>query len=204
MTSPGAQEPADRAPSGPRNGSPEEPSDGELVGRVLSGEQEAYSTLVRRHQAELFRYARNLRIDHDTAADLVQDALVTAYTRLAQCSDPERFRFWLFRILRNRCLDWLRDIRRRSVDVDDVTLVARGTPQEAASGAELRQTLAEALDSLSTDLREAFLMKHHEGRSYQEMAEISEASVSAMKMRVLRARESLRHALIESGIEVPR
>lgn len=180
-----------------------EPSDGDLVARVLDGEREAYSLLVRRHQAELFRYARNLRIDHDSASDLVQDALVTAYTRLDQCTDPERFRFWLFRILRNRCLDWLRDIRRRSVDVEEVTLVARGTPHDSASGSELRQTLGAALDTLSPDLREAFLMKHHEGRSYQEMAELAEVSVSAMKMRVLRARESLREALVESGIEAP-
>lgn len=177
------------------------PNDGQLVARVLAGEREAYSTLVRRHQAELYRYARNLRIDHDAASDLVQDALVTAYTRLVQCADPSRFRFWLFRIHRNRCLDWLRDIRRRSVDVDDVTLVADGTPADDATGAELRRTIGDALDSLSDDLREAFLMKHHEGRSYQEMSELSDASVSAMKMRVLRARESLRQALLDSGVE---
>ena len=178
-----------------------ESSDGELVTRVLAGERDAFSALVMRHQAELYRYACNLRIDHDAASDLVQDAFVTAYTRLAQCTDPERFRFWIFRILRNRCLDWLRDIRRRSVAVEDVTLVARGTPHDETSGSELRETLTGALDTLSPDLREAFLMKHHEGRSYQEMAEIAEASVSAMKMRVLRARESLRQTLIESGIE---
>jgi len=174
-----------------------------LVARVLAGEQEVFSTLVRRHQAELYRYARNLRIDHDSASDLVQDAFVTAYTRLAQCSDPARFRFWLFRILRNRCLDWLRDIRRRSVGLDDVTLVARGTPNDSASGSELRETLDRCMNELSSDLREAFLMKHHEGRSYQEMAELADASVSAMKMRVHRAREALRDALLEAGVELP-
>ena len=176
-------------------------ADAALVAQVLDGDREAFSFLVRRHQDELYRYARNLRIDHDTASDLVQDAFVTAFTRLGQCSDPARFRFWLFRILRNRCLDFLRDIRRRSVSLDDVTLVARGTPGDAASGSELRATIERALDSLSADLREAFLMKHHEGRSYQEMAELAEASVPAMKMRVHRARESLRDALVQAGVE---
>ena len=176
-------------------------ADAFLVAQVLNGDREAFSFLVRRHQDELYRYARNLRIDHDAASDLVQDAFVTAYSRLRQCSDPARFRFWLFRILRNRCLDFLRDIRRRSVSLDDVTLVARGTPGDAAAGSELRETIQHALDGLSTELREAFLMKHHEGRSYQEMAELAEASVPAMKMRVHRARESLREALIEAGVE---
>lgn len=178
-----------------------EPGDAVLVQRVLGGDRDAFAPLVQRHQAELYRYARNLRIDHDAASDLVQDAFVTAYTRLAQCSDAERFRFWLFRILRNRCLDWLRDIRRRSVGLDDVTLVAEGTPHDAASTAELGESLQAALATLSDDLREAFLLKHHEGRSYQEMAELADASVSAMKMRVHRAREALRDTLIQAGLE---
>ena len=176
-------------------------ADAALVAQVLEGDREAFSFLVRRHQDELYRYARNLRLDHDAASDLVQEAFVTAYTRLRQCSDPARFRFWLFRILRNRCLDFLRDIRRRSVSLDDVTLVSRGTPGDAAATSELRQTIDQALATLSTELREAFLMKHHEGRSYQEMAELAEASVPAMKMRVHRARETLREALIQAGVE---
>lgn len=177
------------------------PSDGELVRRVLAGDSDAFEPLVRRHQEELYRYARNLRIDHDVASDMVQDAFVTAYTRIEQCADPDRFRYWLFRILRNRCLDWLRDVRRRSVALDDVTLEAGGrSPHESASGAELRHSIEHALDTLTIDLREAFLMKHHEGRSYQEMAELADASVSAMKMRVHRAREALREALSDAGV----
>lgn len=180
-----------------------DPSDGVFVERVLRGDRDAFAELVRRHQEELYHHARNLRIDHDAACDLVQESFVTAFTRLAQCTDPERFRFWLFRILRNRCIDYLRDIRRRAVPLDDVTLVAHGTPGDAAAGSELRRTIEAALDSLSSDLREAFLMKHHEGRSYQEMAEITEASVPAMKMRVHRAREALRDALVQAGVELP-
>lgn len=167
-----------------------------LVERVLGGERDAFSSLVRRHQDELHRYARNIGIDGDAAADLVQDAFVTAYLRLAQCSEPARFRFWLLRILRNRCLDWLRDVRRNAVPIDDVVLAdATAGPHETTEDAELGRRLGAALSSLPDDLRDAFLMKHHEGRSYQEMARIADASVSAMKMRVHRAREALRSAL---------
>ncbi len=178
-------------------------SDAEVIARVLGGERDAYEQLVRRHQQELYQHARTLRIDHDAACDIVQESFVTAYTRLAQCVDAERFRFWLLRILRNRCLDYLRDIRRRSVGLDDVTLVARGTPGDALADVELRETLTRALDSLTVDLRDAFLMKHHEGRSYQEMAELAGSSVPAMKMRVHRAREALRDMLLQAGVELP-
>lgn len=178
-------------------------NDGVFVARVLAGDHNAFEQLVRRHQDELYHHARTLRIDHDAASDIVQESFVAAYTRLAQCSEPDRFRFWVLRILRNRCLDYLRDIRRRSVGLDDVTLVARGTPGDAVAGSELRDTIERALDTLSPDLREAFLMKHHEGRSYQEMAVLADASVPAMKMRVHRARETLRETLLQAGVELP-
>lgn len=178
-------------------------TDGAIVARVLRGDQEAFGLLVRRHQDELYHHARTLRIDHDAASDIVQESFVAAYTRLSQCADPERFRFWVLRILRNRCLDYLRDIRRRSVGLDDVTLVARGTPADSHAGAELRETIERALDTLSGDLRDAFLMKHHEGRSYQEMADLADASIPAMKMRVHRAREALRETLLQAGVELP-
>lgn len=188
------------AGTAPRSGA-RELEDGPLVRRVLAGHREDFSQLVRRHQDELYRYARGMRIEHDPACDLVQEAFVTAYGRLDQCRDPDRFRYWLFRILRNACLDWLKNIRRRSVALDDVTLESeRDTPHASAHRLELRETIAAALDTLSDDLREAFLMKHHEGRSYDEMARLTNASVSAMKMRVHRAREALRDQLLGAGV----
>ncbi|MEX0892318.1 MAG: RNA polymerase sigma factor [Gemmatimonadota bacterium] len=175
------------------------PADGELVRRVLAGDRESYSTLVRRHQEALYRFVRGMRIDPDVAADLVQDGFVRGYTRLAECRDPERFRVWLFRIVRNLCLDHLKNIRRRTTPLDDVQLVdERPAPGEELERRELGQGIQAALDALTDELREAFLMKHREERSYQEMAELTGASVSAMKMRVLRAREALRDALADT------
>lgn len=174
-----------------------------LVRLVLDGSAADFAHLVRRHQAELYRYARGMRIDHDAASDLVQDAFVTAYTRLERCREPARFRYWIFRILRNRCLDWLKNIRRQSVDLDDVPLSddgERASPESAAQRLELREALTSALDELGDEMREAFLLKHHEGMSYDEIAAIAGASVSAVKMRVHRAREALRGRLLAAGV----
>lgn len=174
------------------------PTDGDLVRRVLAGDRESYSTLVRRHQAALHRFVRGMRIGADTAADLVQDGFVRAYTRLDECRDPERFRTWLYRIVRNLCMDHLKNIRRRTVALEDVTLHATGPgPEDELYRSELGSGLRAALDTLTPELREAFLLKHWEERSYDEMAELAGASVSAMKMRVLRAREALRDTLAD-------
>lgn len=173
-------------------------TDGALVRRVMAGDREAYASLVRRHQAGLFRYARGLGIPPDPAEDLVQDAFIRAYHGLATCADPDRFEVWVFRILRNAALDFLKDIRRRSVSVDALPLHDPGPkPDEEAMRAELRRDLDDGLARLPTDLRDAFLMKHLDGLSYEEMADVTGASVSALKMRVLRARDALRETLTE-------
>ena len=108
---------------------------------------------------------------------------------------------WVFRILRNGALDFLKDIRRRSVSVDVLPIRDPGPdPQDAVLHSELREGLERGLGRLPTELRDAFLMKHLEGLSYEEMSEITGASVSALKMRVLRAREGLQESLAEQSI----
>ncbi len=181
--------------------------DGALVARVLDGDTRAYDRLVRRHQAALFRYARGMGMDADTAEDMVQDTLVRAYTSLADCRDRDAFRAWAYRILRNRCLDYLKNIRRRDVPLDAVS--PDGAERFGATPTtELRHELEDALDRLSPLLREAFLLKHEAGYSYDEMAGITDTSPSAVKMRVHRAREELRTLLHVSNedrdVTIPR
>lgn len=172
--------------------------DRRLVERVLAGDREAFGLLVRTHQARLYRQARGMGLDPDTCEDLVQEAFVSAYGKLAECRDPGRFGLWVYRILRNRCLDHLKDVRRGSVPLEDVTLHARrGQPERDAGRARLRAGIRRGLEGLSPVLREAFLMKHHLELEYEEMAELEGVTVSAMKMRVKRAREALRRALEE-------
>ncbi|HUG39214.1 MAG TPA: RNA polymerase sigma factor [Longimicrobiales bacterium] len=172
------------------------PDDATLVARVLQGHRAAYERLVRRHQAALFRHARGMGLDSDTAEDMVQEALVRAYTSLADCRDGAAFRAWAFRILRNCCLDHFKNIRRRDVPFDEASPDgAEGFG--AAPSTELRQELEDALSRISPLLREAFLLKHEGGYSYDELAEIAETSPSAVKMRVHRAREELRELLSE-------
>jgi RNA polymerase sigma-70 factor, ECF subfamily len=137
------------------------------------------------------------------AADLVQDSFVRAYTRLDSCQDPARFSAWVFRILRNRCHDFLRDVRQRTRPVDEVTVLAsdRDDPEIAYGRVELGTHLRNALATLPEAQREAFLLKHLDGFSYEEMAEMLDVSVSALKMRVLRARDALHHQL--RGMRAP-
>ena len=179
-----------------------DPTDAELVARVRDGDAESYGELIRRHQRGLFHHATGMTRDSDVAQDLVQDSFLVAYRRLSECRDPERFGLWVFRILRNRALDHVKNIRRRSVPIETANLAAsRGNPDASAERSELRDKLDAALGELTPEMRDAFLMKHLEGRSYEEMAELADASVSAMKMRVHRAREAMRDTLRAMGVD---
>lgn len=175
--------------------------DGEVVARVLAGEQEAYRILVRRHQDSLYRYALRTTGDADTASDVVQTAFVKGFTRLDRCRQPDRFGAWIFRIVANACKDHFRRRRGGDVRLDDdgvaLELPGDSDPEGDAERSELRRLLNRALATLSAEQREAFVLKHVEHRSYAEMASLLDASVSALKMRVHRAREALRAELEE-------
>jgi RNA polymerase sigma-70 factor (ECF subfamily) len=158
---------------------------------------------VRRYQQVLYRHAVSLVLDHDVAADMVQDAFVRAFVNLRQCRDHSRFRAWIFQTLRNRCLDHLKDASRRNVRLDDVTeplLDGADGPAELVARSETRSRIRGALARLPPVLREAFVMHYVDGMPYEAMADLLDVSVSALKMRSLRAREALGAVLRDADV----
>jgi RNA polymerase sigma-70 factor (ECF subfamily) len=179
------------------------PSDEDVIGRVLNGEKQQYEHLVTRYQQALYRHAVSIVLDHDVAADMVQDAFVRAYLNLRECRDGSRFRPWLFKTLRNRCLDYLKEASRRNVRLDDLVeppVDEADGPGALAERNELRTGIRRALGQLPPALREAFVMHYVDGVPYETMAERLGASVSALKMRALRAREALTSALRHTNV----
>jgi RNA polymerase sigma-70 factor, ECF subfamily len=176
--------------------------DATVVARVLDGNCQQFEYLVRRYQAPLYRYAASMVLDHAAAADLVQDAFVRAYESLAQCRDRTRFRAWLFQTLRHRCLDYLKDVRRKTVSLEACAAMADSgaDPEACVQRVRLRQDIRSALAGLPDPQREAFVLRHLEGLSYQVMSDLLGVSVSALKMRVLRAREALASALQDGEV----
>jgi RNA polymerase sigma-70 factor, ECF subfamily len=182
----------------PAAGGAEAAPDQELVRSVLSGDSERYAVLVRRYQERLYRYALGMVMDSDAAADLVQDAFVRGYVNLRRCREQSKFGTWVFQILRNRCLDYLKERRRKDFPLDHQHHDACAAEDEEGSDLErwaLRDALDRALAKLPEAQREAFLLKHVHDLTYEEMALIVDASVSALRMRVLRAREMLQSLL---------
>lgn len=170
-----------------------ERSDAELVRAVVAGERDAYAPLVDRYQERLFRRALALLGDPDPAADMVQETFIRAYMGLAQ-ADPDRFGAWVHRILRNLCLDELKSPRQR-VDALRGDLPSRMDPARELDRHDLGDGISAALQTLSPTVREAFVLKHVDGLSYDEMSALTGVAPGALKMRVKRAREALQSIL---------
>ena len=170
-------------------------SDQLIIQRVLGGNRDVFRQLISRYSDPLYRHALCMTGSPDVAEDILQLSFIKAYQHLAEVRG--RFDAWVFRIVANGCKDWLKNIRRSHLSYDeDDQPSAYATPDEELDRSELRTDLDGALTALPASLREAFVMKHVEGRSYEEMADLLGTTVGALKMRVHRAREALQ-ALLE-------
>jgi RNA polymerase sigma-70 factor (ECF subfamily) len=168
--------------------------DAEAVARVLNGDVEAYRVLVERYRTAYGRLATALCGDADLAADAMQEAFIRAFDGLATCARPERFGAWFHRILRNQCANH-RTRRRQHAPLDAQPLSARERADDSLQRAELRSAIQSAIDALSAEQREAFVLRHVEGRPYAEMAELLDEREDALRMRVHRARDAIRRQL---------
>ena len=174
------------------------PTDADLVRRVLAGDAHAYAGLVARHRDRLVRYARHVLGNREDGEEAVQDAFVRAYRSLARCDGPERFGPWLFGILVNRCRTrYGQTARRAAVMIHDDGAIDDAEVPDDSEGMAWRDAVERALARLDPSHREAFLLKHVEELSYDEMAVLTETGVSALKMRVSRACDRLRKLLEE-------
>jgi RNA polymerase sigma-70 factor (ECF subfamily) len=175
------------------------PNDAALVQRVLDGDVEAFAVLVERHHERCLRMAVRFLGNSEDAEEIVQDAFVRAYRALGKYEEREQFGPWLTRILVNRCRTAIsRRVRHGKTFVDDEAAIAMAATRDGADGGMWRAEVERALAALPSDQREAFVLKHVEELEYEAMAEITGAGISALKMRVKRAREKLR-ALLEGA-----
>ena len=171
-------------------------TDDQLVRRSLEGDGSAFASLVDRHAGICLRFATRMLGNVEDAEDVVQESLFRAHRALASYDGSTAFRTWVMAILVNRCRSAMLYRHRREqrvmTDADLVAVAAVGPGDDRLA---LRDAIQRAVGALDPEQREAFLLKHVEELSYEEMSEITGAGVSALKMRVKRACDRLRDAL---------
>ena len=167
-----------------------------LVARVQGGDLGAFAALMAQFRPQFGRYAWQMLGTREEAEEALQDTFLRAYRSLATCREPDRFGAWAFRILVNRCRTGRRRLMRRdrfrAASREGVESLAVAHPEEDQA---LREEIDRALALLSPSQREAFLLKHVEGLSYEEIAELLDVPPGTVRSRLHRARCELRDRL---------
>ena len=171
--------------------------DHQLVERSRAGDVAAFEELVRRHQSRAYGVAYRLLGNKEDAQEVAQEAFARAYFRLGEFRGTAQFRTWLYRILVNLAMDYLRR-RRPEVREGDAVLqpVANGeNPGTRLDQRELRQRITRAIEMLPADLRTVIVLREMEGLSYSEIARVIRRPVGTVMSRLFHARQRLRQGL---------
>jgi RNA polymerase sigma-70 factor (ECF subfamily) len=176
--------------------------DARLVARSLKQDHEAFGQLIDRHAPAIVNLAYRMVGNRAEAEDLAQETFIAAFKALSTFRADSKFSTWLYRIAANKCKDWLRVKRpgqgHHDVDVGealDSHVFEERTPERLLSQQQVAQELEQAIQRLPPLYREAFVLKHVEGMSYEEMKEILGVNNDTLKMRVYKGRLQLSREL---------
>jgi len=179
----------------------------ELLERCLTGDVEAFDSLMALHEDRVYRVALRISGNPDEAADLTQECFLRVFTALPGFRREAAFSTWLYRIVTNVCLDQLkRRARRREVQPSPAQgeeqtelwerLPADGErPDEGLIRQQRQQAVQQAIATLPEHQRAVLVLYDLEGFSYEEIAEMVDTSLGTVKSRLNRARLALRNRL---------
>ena len=172
-----------------------------VLRKAQSGDERAFSLIVRAYEQPVYNYVVRLVGNRDLAEDLTQEVFLRVYQGLPGFSLRSLFTTWLFQVTKNRVLDELRAIERRPRSVltlDEIPpLEAVDQPFERT---ETIDAVWRAVELLNVDLKMALLLRDVVGLSYTEIADSLEITLATVKWRIYKAREEVAASLSLEGI----
>ena len=184
--------------------------DKQLVGLCRRGDERAARELVERFQRPVFSIVYRMVRDRERAEDLTQETFVRTFNNLDRYDRSYKFSSWLFKIAYNLTVDHLRKKELRTISIHGSPDAVTADQQEATSvtlesaeeapdvrleSLELAGQLEDAIGRLRAEYRTAILLRHVEGRAYEEIAEIMDIPLGTVKTYIFRARRQLREGL---------
>ncbi len=164
----------------------------ELVRRAREGDRDAYEILITGSIDAMYRVARLILRDYDSAADAVQEALVQSWRDLPRLREPDRFDAWLNRILFHAIANESRHRRRSRVGI---RLIPLATQEDASGALADRDEIARVFNRLSIEHRAIVVLHHYVGMNPDEAASTLGIPVGTAKSRLHYATVALRAAL---------
>ena len=172
------------------------------IAQAKQGDADAFAHLVTAYETSVYRLALRMCGNAHDAEEAAQEAFVSAWKGLPSFRGESKFSSWLYQLTTNACLDLLRREKRHRAAVpldEQAELSSEDTPQRAAETAELRDTLQAALQELSDDHRQIFLLRQMRQLSYDEIGALLGLESGTVKSRLSRAKKQLRQILLQKG-----
>lgn len=185
-------------------------TDHDLIALAASGSEKAYRELLDRYQRPVFSLIYRMVRDRELAEDLAQETFVKVFNHIDSFNPKYKFSSWIFKIASNLTIDSLRKKALPTVSLDGsrnaqtademdatrITVESRDeNPEEYLEAKELGQEIEAAIGHLRPEYRTAILLRHVEGRPYEEIAEIMGIPLGTVKTYIHRARGELKETL---------
>lgn len=174
-------------------------------------DEDAFNELVNRHGEKIYRTAYRITRDHNAAEDILQNVFIILFEKLKNFRNESKFTTWLFRVASNASYMYLRTSNKvgsNELHLEDITSFdesgnlkdvymkdTESIPDENAISKEISELIEQAMNELDPKYRDIFHLRDVEGLSNQEVAEIMDLSVAAVKSRILRARNFMKDKL---------
>ena len=174
-------------------------------------DEEAFNELVNRHGEKIYRTAYRITRDHNAAEDVLQNVFIILFEKLKNFRHESKFTTWLFRVASNASYMYLRTsskVGSNELHLEDITSFdesgnlkdvymkdTESIPDENAITKQTSELIEQAMNELDPKYRDVFHLRDVEGLSNQEVAEIMDLSVAAVKSRILRARNFMKDKL---------
>ncbi len=175
------------------------------VERARLGDNDAFRLLVEQHGRAIFRLAYRMTGNEEDAEDVVQETFLKAYRQIDRFDARSSFTTWLYRIASNCSLDLIRKRKTREArrergpdpDRDVLATIAAPTPgpERVLCSTQISECVHAALDELSAQERTAFVLRHFEGLSIEEIGLALGTGTNATKHSIFRAVQKLRRSL---------
>jgi RNA polymerase sigma-70 factor (ECF subfamily) len=205
LAQPSRQDPA--APSTPH--AKKHPADEELMSELAGGGEAAFDELLARYETPVITFCYAFVRNRECAEDIAQETFLRVFRNAQRYQPVAKFTTWLYKIAANLCLNELKKSKLRQtrsldepagLDPDGTKIIERiaadnSSPLSTLEHLEVQNIIRQAIDHLPDDQRTTLIMVDYHHMPYQEIAEILGVTVSAIKMRVKRARETLREML---------
>jgi RNA polymerase sigma-70 factor (ECF subfamily) len=180
-------------------------TDAAAVALARDGNSEAFRALVERHSRAIFRLAQRMTGNPSDAEDVVQETFLRAYRQLSRFESRANFSTWLHRIAVNCSIDLIRSRPHREAAHDTTDLeqfsaaeaadAGHASPERLMLSSEVQARITAAMTGLSQMERAAFVLRHFEGQSIDEISRALGLKTNATKHSIFRAVKKMRHAL---------